>query len=65
MKKPQEPEPQVNIMRYPCLMEDEGRHFFISGPMPRAEAEAWIANQKGEYFGPGSYYLTGPDKKPL
>lgn len=46
------------IMRYPVLMEDEGRHFYEAGPMPRALAEAWIKAQKNEYFKPGDYYLV-------
>lgn len=50
---------QVIIMRYPVLMEDEGRHFKIKGPLPKVEAEQWIANQKDEYFKPSDYYIVG------
>lgn len=45
------------VMRKPCLMEDEGRHFYIIGFETKPEAQAWIASQKGEYFSPGSYYI--------
>lgn len=48
----------VMIMRHPCLMEDEGRTFFIAGPMPETEAREWIKNQKDEYFKPGNYFLV-------
>lgn len=47
----------VIIMRHPCLMEDEGRHFYVRGPIEREEAKEWIAAQKGEYFQPGDYYI--------
>jgi hypothetical protein len=46
------------IMRHPVLMEDEGRHFFIKGPLPVEEAKKWIESQKGEYFSPGDYYIS-------
>lgn len=46
------------IMRFPCLMEDEGRHFTIKTGLTRKEAEDWIAAQKGQYFSPGDYYLV-------
>lgn len=49
---------RVIVMRYPVLMEDEGRHFYEKGPLPRLEAEAWIAAQKDEYFKPEDYYLV-------
>lgn len=49
---------QVLIMRHPVLMEDEGRNFFVNGPMSREEAETWIKAQKGEYFQPGDYYIV-------
>lgn len=45
------------IMRRPCLPEDEGRHFFIKGPLPRATAEHWVALQAGEFFRPSDYYI--------
>lgn len=48
----------VIIMRYPVLMEDEGRHFFEKGPIIREEAEEWIVNQKDEYFKPSDYYIV-------
>ena len=53
------------VMRYPVLMEDEGRHHFISPFDTREEAQAWIDSQKGEYFKPGDYYIAEPsnDKK--
>ena len=45
------------VMRSPCLIEDEGRHFFI-GTFTRVEdAYSWIASQKGSYFGPSNYYV--------
>ena len=40
-------------------MEDEGRHFFIRGPMTRQEAKEWIESQKNEYFKPSDYYIAG------
>lgn len=46
------------IMRSPCLMEDEGRHFYVKNFPTRREAREWIEAQKGEYFGPGSYYIA-------
>lgn len=45
------------IMRRPCLMEDEGRHFFIKAVPTRQEADEWIAAQKDEYFRPSDYYI--------
>ena len=45
-------------MRFPVLMEDEGRHFYIKGPLPEDEAKEWIAAQKNEYFKPSDYYIT-------
>jgi hypothetical protein len=48
----------VIIMRSPVLMEDEGRHFYIKGPLPKQEALEWIKNQKDEYFKPSDYYIT-------
>jgi hypothetical protein len=39
-------------------MEDEGRHFYIMGPVTREVAENWIKAQKDEYFKPGDYYIT-------
>lgn len=48
----------VIIMRYPCLMEDEGRHFYIKGPLPKDEAMEWIKAQKDEYFKPRDYYIV-------
>lgn len=48
----------VIIMRWPVLPEDEGRHFFIKGPLPEEEAKEWIAAQKDEYFRPSDYYTT-------
>jgi hypothetical protein len=52
----------VLIMRYPCLMEDEGRHFFVEGPIPREDAKRWIANQKDQYFKPSDYYIVDANK---
>lgn len=46
------------VMRQPCLMEDEGRHFVIKIYDTIEEARAWIAAQEGEYFSPGAYYIT-------
>lgn len=51
------------IMRYPVLMEDEGRHFFIERFPTKVEAENWIAAQKDEYFKPGDYYIVTKEKK--
>lgn len=52
-------------MRYPVLMEDEGRHFFERCFNTREEAEAWIKAQKDEYFKPGDYYIAeGPKNDP-
>lgn len=48
----------VYIMRYPVLQEDEGRHFFVKGPILKAEAEAWVAAQAGRYFSPSDYFLV-------
>jgi hypothetical protein len=48
---------QVIIMRYPVLMEDEGRHEFIKGPLDKEEAEQWIRQQEKEYFRPSDYYI--------
>jgi hypothetical protein len=48
------------VMRRPVLMEDEGRHFPIKDGLTYEAAEAWIAQQKGEYFGPGDYYIFPP-----
>lgn len=45
------------IMRHPCLMEDEGRHEFITSFSTREEAEMWIAGQEGKYFTPSDYYI--------
>lgn len=45
------------VMRYPVIMEDEGRHFYIKGFDTRDEAKAWIAAQANEYFKPGDYYI--------
>jgi len=52
------PDKFVVIMRYPVLMEDEGRHFFVMGPMTREAAEKWISEQKDEYFKPSDYYIA-------
>lgn len=51
-------EKKFMIMRYPVLMEDEGRTFFIDGPMSEEEANDWISKQKGQYFGPGDYFIS-------
>lgn len=59
MKDPKE---LVVIMRSPCLMEDEGRHFYAKGPLPREEAEKWIKEQEGEYFRPSDYYIAWNQK---
>lgn len=48
----------VVIMRRPCLMEDEGRHFYERTCPDRESAEKWIAAQKDEYFKPGDYYIA-------
>lgn len=46
------------VMRKPVLMEDEGRHFHIKMYNTRAEAAAWINEQKGEYHPPSDYYIA-------
>lgn len=46
----------AHIMRRPVLMEDEGRHLLIK-TTTKEEALDWIEAQKGEYFGPGDYYI--------
>lgn len=46
------------VMRYPVIMEDKGRHELVQSFENRTEAEAWVARQKGEYFGPGDYYIV-------
>lgn len=46
------------VMRYPVLMEDEGRHFLERICSSREEAEEWIAAQKDEYFKPQDYYIA-------
>lgn len=43
------------IVRLPCLPEDEGRTFFIKSVASEQEGKDWIAQQEGEYFGPGDY----------
>jgi hypothetical protein len=48
------------VFRRPVVMEDEGRHFNVEGPLTYSEAETWIAAQAGQYFGPGDYYIVGP-----
>ncbi len=59
------PATTVVIMRRPCVQEDEGRHFYVKGPLTEAEAKAWIAAQKGEYFSPGDYYtVTQQEQEP-
>jgi hypothetical protein len=40
------------VMRYPCLMEDEGRHEYIKTFFTKKEAKEWIAKQEGQYFRP-------------
>lgn len=52
-----ESNPMVNIMRRPCIQEDEGRHFFVKR-LPQDEAEQWIIQQEGKYFRPSDYYIT-------
>jgi hypothetical protein len=45
------------VMRSPCLMEDEGRHFYIKSFTSKMKAKEWIAKQKGQYFSPEDYYI--------
>lgn len=45
------------VMRSPCLMEDEGRHFFVSTFTKLDDAYSWIAAQENKYFGPSNYYV--------
>jgi hypothetical protein len=49
----------VVIMRHPVLPEDEGRHQLAKVCQTREEADKWIVAQRGEYFGPGDYYIAG------
>jgi hypothetical protein len=39
-------------------MEDEGRTFHVKSFPTMKEAWKWIEAQKGEYFGPGNYYIA-------
>lgn len=48
---------RIAIMRCPVLMEDEGRHELIKICDTQLEADEWIKDQEGEYFGPGDYYI--------
>jgi hypothetical protein len=50
---------KVAIMRYATIMEDEGQETYIKNFDTKLDAEKWIARQKGEYFGPGDYYIIG------
>jgi len=50
----------VIIMRKPCIQEDEGRHFIERQDLTKKEAEKWIADQVGEYFGPQAFYIVEP-----
>lgn len=50
--------PKYVVMRRAVLMEDEGREQMIHGYDTQKEAEDWIAEQKGEYFGPQDYYVA-------
>jgi hypothetical protein len=47
----------VTVMRYPVVMEDEGRHEYIM-TTNRITAKEWIANQKDQYFKPFDYYIA-------
>ncbi len=49
--------PIFMVFRSPCLMEDEGRHFYIKTYDTEEAAKKWIIAQKGEYFDPGAYYV--------
>lgn len=57
------PTDMVIIMRYPVLMEDEGRHFYTKGPLSEEEALEWIKNQKDEYFKPSDYYIVKAEEQ--
>lgn len=48
------------VMRKACLQEDEGRESYVASFDDRAKAQAWVDQQKGEYFGPGDYKIVGP-----
>jgi len=54
----------VVIMRRPSTMEDEGRHFYIKGPLPFEKAKEWIEKQKGKYFSSCDYYTVTALKVP-
>lgn len=51
------------VIRYPVLMEDEGRHHLINTFRTREEAEGWIKGQEGQYFKPGDYYIATKEEK--
>ena len=52
---------QYIIIRKAVLMEDEGREHVEKVFVTEAEANAWIAIQKDEYFKPHDYYITEVD----
>lgn len=46
------------VMRKASLMEDEGREQHMFHTASKQDAETWIADQKGEFFGPKDYYIA-------
>lgn len=47
------------VMRKAVLQEDEGREHFVESFPDRQSAQDWIDAQKGQYFRPSDYYITG------
>lgn len=46
------------IMRRPSTMEDEGRYASVSTWDSLVEAEKWIESQRGDYYGPSTYFIV-------
>jgi hypothetical protein len=47
------------VMRFPVLMEDEGRPAYMRTFYTEEEAEVWIASQESDpYFKPRDYYIA-------
>lgn len=45
-------------MRKAVLMEDSGVAQYVQTCKNRSEAEKWIRDQEGKYFGPDDYYIN-------
>lgn len=52
----------IAVMRYPVLMEDEGRHSFVKSFPTKELALDWIQHQENEYFKPQDYYILTEEK---